>query len=314
MKCILPIEESPTFKTYAFWGDYLSILQGKGYDVSGFLYNNFLILSYFMIGNRTGYTSGYKLRRLFVKDFIGKIPPNYLKLLKNNLLKGNYAIVTLNQKKIENTTYDFWHDWLIYGFDDDNKKIFALGYAKECKGLSVFKTKEFTYDDFSNLLPPIGSCHGAKGKYYDNQFLWLPDEFVIEELNCKKIKRNLFRLNKSLILPWENQNIYRTFYYFNSLIINPKKTFDLRPLKSIAEHKRMLGQLFSDTCKDNDLTKNYNEIVKMSEKMLIIAAKYNAEQNFNYERKKAYVKRINDIFKQICHKEKILINGFYNNL
>lgn len=143
MKCILPVEESPMFKTYAFWGDYLSILQGSGYNVFGFLYNNFLILSYFMIGNRFGYTAGYKLRRLFMKKFVRRLPPDYLELLKNNIKKGKYAIVTLNQKKIESREYDFWHDWLIHGFDDENKIVFALGYAKECKGLSVFKTREF---------------------------------------------------------------------------------------------------------------------------------------------------------------------------
>lgn len=87
MKCILPVEESPMFKTYAFWGDYLSILQGSGYNVFGFLYNNFLILSYFMIGNRFGYTAGYKLRRLFMKKFVRRLPPDYLELLKNNIKK-----------------------------------------------------------------------------------------------------------------------------------------------------------------------------------------------------------------------------------
>lgn len=64
--------------------------------------------------------------------------------------------------------------------------MFALGYAKECKGLSVFKTREFTYEEFLNLLPPPGSRQGAKGRYYDNQFLWLPDGFELEKMNIKK--------------------------------------------------------------------------------------------------------------------------------
>lgn len=65
-----------------------------------------------------------------------------------------------------------------------------------------------------------------------------------------------------------------------------KKAFDLRPLKSIAEHKRMIGQLFYDLSKDKRVAEEYAEIVNMSEKMVILAAKYNFLQNFNYEKRR----------------------------
>ena len=206
------------------------------------------------------------------------------------------------------------HDLLIYGFNEQNRSILAIGYAN-CKGLSVFKTREFSYEEFLSLLPPKGSRQGARGRYYDNQFLWIPNDLKLEALNLKKIKRNLFRLNKNLIYPWENQSVYRIFYYANSLmIINHKKAFDLRPLKSISEHKRMIKALISDSCNDKRILEEYSEIVKMAERMLIIAAKYNFEQKFDYEKKRNCAVKINRIFKELCYKEKLLFVKLYENL
>lgn len=314
MKKVLPIEESPVFKTYAFWGDYLGVLQGNGYDVSGFIYNKFLILSYFMIGNRFGITAGYKLRKLFEKNVFGEIPNNFLRILKENIKTGKYAIITLNQSKIENRAFEFWHDWLIYGFNDDEKIIYALGYFEEHKGLSSFKTKLFTYEEFLDLLPPEGSRQGAKGKFYDNQFFWLPDGLELEKINLKRIKRKLYRLNNNLIYPWENQNLYRLFYFINSLINkNQKKAFELRTLKSILEHKKMMATLFFELSRDKKIVDEYKEIVKMAERMVMLAAKYNIQQNFNYEKKKDYAIRINGIFKNICHIEDILLKKLYES-
>lgn len=57
---------------------------------------------------------------------------NIIETIKDHIDNGYYAILMLNQKYFQNesvhATWDYCHDWLIYGYDDLTNEFYCCRY------------------------------------------------------------------------------------------------------------------------------------------------------------------------------------------
>ncbi len=198
---------------------------------------------------------------------------------------------------------DFWHDYVLFGYDDTTKIFNSAGYLKSHK----YESFEIKYSDFLKSVYHIGA---------DNVDLWfykIKEDYEVE-FNIERIVQNMSNYLCSVLKPNEstNKNCYGIAawdMYAKYVLENQNGFLDLRFNRGFMEHKNiMLNRLKvleeEGYIQHQELVSNYQrEIVIPSNLVHNLCLKYNMTHD------PALKIRIYDLVHDINRKEENVLNG-----
>lgn len=250
MKKILPFSDKPFLNSYSFLSYFLGIFEGKGYNVRPFCYNNFISLIYARTFNERfimfikAFPEGGKLRKLFDLQPL-KREQMTIDNLCQFISEDKYVIVTLNFRAIIKEEGCWYHDWLVYGFDDEQKLFKIIGFApNEKNGVLKYEKHELPFEQFIKALP--STKVKTKAKYLKNCTISIKNDYEIENVNFKIIKRKLRMYLRTFSPFFLNIKIYEHYSKVLLRIKNKADYIDLRPLAVMRDHKYILLRLIQE--------------------------------------------------------------------
>ena len=191
---ILPYDPDPFIKTYPYLSFYLGILSGNQIEIQNLLINEFMHIFFFR--GRLDFTaSGYFERRRFCYQYIRK-KDRTVDTFKAAIREGQYVIAVLNEHYIQNSTiyrpYDFYHDWLLFGYSDTKACFKCAGYSGIEHSFRTYGVEEIRYEDIQRSLANIGRSYFT-GTRKDTHLSWIHSNYTEISPNDTMIKRELFR-------------------------------------------------------------------------------------------------------------------------
>lgn len=288
--------------SYPFFSDYLGVLNAHGYDVSNILFNNFLTLYFYPKDKQIGFRKFKYVKRLFKCEKLKIDYKNPIKSICDLLDNNKYVEIILNclcLPFVKTTKYEF-HDWLIYGYDDENKHFLAAGYLTQ-PGQVFFKYHKITisYDDFAKALPAPDIKTGFENNIMYNHTFSLRQNFSVERINYLKIAFRL--LNYIIPFPpvFYNISVYKRYEKYINKNIETLKWFDLRNIVTINDHKKIIYSFACEYLKNDPIVDEIKtKILAQSDLLLHCAIKYNLTH------KKSILYDVLSIFKQLSQNEK----------
>lgn len=309
MQKMLPFVFNVRLKSYAFFSDYLGILEGNGIDTKPTLYNHFTTL---IFGGRAdflnyleGFPTGRKIRKRLKRKFVYRLPKDILTYVKTQIDNNNYVILVLNAKTLSSVTFDrdWYHEWFIHGYDDSTERFSAVGHDvdKSCHAFEL-KQIDIRYADLKQSLPP---------KTKRTELVWMPQNAMTEPLNLRKIKRDIFLYAYNLLPLIFNAAIYPKYSMLLRLWYgNNEEPFDLRGFKLLTEHKALMLQMMNDLVSNSQAAEQYKAIQAKTNAMLMTALKYNMTK----KNKDRAIETICHILKQLRQNEPRVLRMFYREL
>ncbi len=265
--------------SYPFYADYLGVLNGHGYAVSNILFNNFMTLYFSPGAKQIGFRNFKYMKTLFKCDALIINYDNPIESIKKQIDNNKYVEIILNCLvlpfvKIEKYEY---HDWLIYGYDDEAEQFLAAGYLTP-PGQVFFKYNQIaiSYNDFLNALPaPDVKTGFEKNQLYNHTFC-LPENFKVEDIKPRKVIFNLISYITPLPPVFFNVSVYKRYVKFLNKNINSLKWFDLRNLVNIIEHKKIIYAFICKRFPNDPIAQEFEaKILEKGNILLHLAIKYN---------------------------------------
>lgn len=308
MKNILPFNDDPIIKTYPNIAFYLGILEGSNLNVENIVISEFSNLFFF--NKRMDFIStGYFQKKLFKNKYKKIRIHNSISNIIKEIDNYNYVVVILNEKYISNkeipSKNNYYHDWLIYGYDLDNKVFYCAGYYGEQMRLRKYGTIMISFNDVSISL---------KHSWFNRFCFSSKDTHTIKIKQNLKIKENTFSdiytefLNpKFLVLyyrPVINVGI-KSLLKFSKMLTKYISNWDyladkrvrLQSFRIIYEHTKVL-LIASERTKDIDLYNRIKEISNKAYMLFILGIEYNTDYNL------AVLEKINYFVDEIIAMEK----------
>ncbi len=272
-KKILPITR-PTITSWAWQACTFAILEGNKLG-DEWLYSNYIQL----VGNSFSNTvnidflprgEALSLCPLFMvqkmdRSFIASLQMNPLDLIKLCINNNNYIYLVLNLSDILNIPH-FYHDLIIYGYDDVYQKIYLAEFV--FKNKYTFET--ISYTQFINAylsLPPDqdfmndwrGGFHLIKvsQSYPPYQFdIYYVKESLIEYLSGYETA-DRYRGFKP---PYANE-VYGINVYELLIDLCREKKWDYRPFNAIKEHHTLMIKRLSYMQEKSYIKKDCQKII-----------------------------------------------------
>lgn len=313
MKKILPFEPHKEMTSYPFYSDYLGVLNAHGYDISNILFNNFMTLYYSPGAKQIGFRNFKYMKTLFDCEKLVINYENPINSIKEQIDNNRYVEIILNCLALPfvKTERYKYHDWFIYGYDDENKCFLATGYLTESANQIFFKYRQITisYDDFKKALPKPGVKTGFEKNILYNHTFCLPKNFKVEKRNNKKIIFNLL----SYCLPFPpiffNISVYRRYAKYLNKNISSLKWFDLRNLVNITEHKKIIYTFICDVIPDTCMAEEFKtKVLDKSNLLLHLTIKYNLTH------KESVIKDVISLLNELHKNEKVLLLSLLKKL
>ena len=155
MKKILKFDSNAKLISFPFYADYLGVLQAYNYNVDDILVNNLLTMYYSPKIQQIGFRNFKCLQKLMKIEalFLDNNVP--IESIKNYIDNNKYVEIILNGKYLPfvNVDKDKFHDWLIIGYDDDEKRFIGYGYTKSKEGVNRYSKVFINYADFVSAIP-----------------------------------------------------------------------------------------------------------------------------------------------------------------
>lgn len=251
MKKILPMDMTPLIRTLPSTANYLGILNAWKYDTINILINHYIDLFYakgqvnFI---QEDYIRCEKFERIPFKFSENNIINNIKKEIDNN----HYLLLILNEFSIQDekihTGYLRYHDWLIYGYDDDLSIFKIAGYYGPNTSLRVYGSADLSYIDLKNAaLSALIEDHQYKNTDIDNHALWIKETNIEEIINIKRLKKSLKRYITSNLITYEKQAFaFNGKNIIKLLILELRFTkknfikFDLRNYRCCLENREII--------------------------------------------------------------------------
>lgn len=357
-KNILDIKMQKNLNTYLYDALPMCIIQAKDNLYNWFLnhYTNFY-LTYAKKDNlynfyalrypeNTTYLTYCKTREVLsinpVESIIIYNKLSITEFVKENINQGNYLIVFLNEWSIPNKKsyhlYHWYHESLIYGYDDSKEIVYALSFNDNFN-FSPFKIHYSSFEDGFNLIcndiPKSDISPYQKYLYVlhpsDKEYDFDISHFIHDLNNyltgkCDKIDCFNFDL---IDYPTDRENWYykfgaNTYQDFMSIII--QKIMDNAPLEYIYfhlmyefkynMHVRMnyINNRFLNNSEDK-LIWEYQEIESAFDQLRLLVMKYNhlhENQQLTLELKQKYLHKIIYIIDTYTKRETDLLFRFYS--
>lgn len=277
--------------TYPYNAFYFGILEANNIDYDNIILNDFLELYYFKkckVHKIDFRNSGmFEFNRFKSIEF--PETNNIIETIKEHINNGYYAILMLNQRYFldENihSTWDFCHDWLIYGYDDSTKQFYCSSYVSAIMGTIKISYSEIEIS-FKKVLPQYIKPFPS---YFRNHFIkinfdWIENEITKETL-YGNIKRMFFPKHTARDGYWHP---VAGIYSLDKLLRKIKKV-NLRKGKGTAIFIQNIRTIYDfrqnvllclKRMKINQATiTQYETIVTETYKVLLLSFKYNQNGN-----------------------------------
>jgi hypothetical protein len=305
---MLPFNEAPALRTYAYWSNYLGILDGQGFDTSGLLINNYTTMSYFLTACLVDCRKNAPLRRAFVKQKIDLTRSDIQTYLAQRIQKNQYIVLALNAKYLSEIAFhtDFDHDYLIYGVDDDCSIFNAFGYVLD-RNAHAWKYKSFEIS-FQDLQAALQN-RLKKNRWVDDEEIAILDDFVPEEIDYRKVKCKVFCQAYHFLPILKNPTVYRIFFMMNQRRrAHRESPYDLRPLRCMVEHKQLLLRVVKTLAPD--FADEYQKVCKNANTLILLATKYNLMR----KNKAKYTNQIEKTMKSMEKEEQQILRCVLKNM
>lgn len=305
---MLPIEVNPFIKTYPYFAIYLGALEAGGNITEGIYFNHFNELTYSMHHKELNFKNRLYLQSIMnIRKFKALTSDNALHFVKQKISEGLYVCIYLNGENIVGCKGKYYHDWMIYGYDNNMRVLYLIGYTS-FKKINTYETFKISYDDFLLSLPEKKDERFLRHNFMYNHTFKVPENYMSEEIDLQRIYKKLrkeIRNSSPLIRAF---SVYNKFLFQLKLFHKyPKlKKFekfrcpmDKRNFRILYDYTKINYMIFDKFCTDKRLVNEYNKCVKTSEVIFYLSVMYEEEEN---EVKK------NMKFKKIYEKLKILQN------
>ena len=232
----------------------------------------------------------------------------FIEFAKKHIVKGYYISGYFNEKYISAKApymkYDFYHDYLIYGFDDNNDCFLSVGYTSTGR----YESFNIPYSEY------FRSIFNSSFEIYTLDLLQFNVNYEFK-IDLNLVKNLLLDYIQSTTTHTELQS-YKVYGVeaCKSLIRNFQKatTIDLRATRVFWEHKKVMFdrlQLLSQIkVIDDKIVKQYENIKTTAEKVYLASIKYNMTKNNS----------INDrcigCIKDIIEQEKLLLTEVIDSI
>lgn len=297
MKKVLPFSSDLQIKTYSYFADYLGVLKANGYEIDNLLEQHFLFMSYIPFTGQVNFQcKGSLKQRMEYKNFdVNSI--DVLDFIKNSIINNNYVVIFLNDNYFNiNLKQNLGvHNWLVYGFDDENEKVYIAGYIFN-NNCGNYKELTISYTEFINsIAKKLTSIE--KNRISANHIFSIPKNININIKSTygymKKFNFYFISLNVLKLLIFHN-------FIFSHLKLSPYKRefIDLRDLRIIYEQSIAFKSTLLKR-NNNVLNKELNYLTRLSKSILLEAAVYHYKPNrkSKVECAKTINKKIKEIYK-----------------
>lgn len=297
-KKVLPLNTDPFIKTYPFNAFYLGIMDANGIDINDILLNEFLNIHcyYYKYNWHVDFCgSGFVEKNRFVtkhKIKTKNISPEEVK----NILNDNYYIMlNLNERYIGipevQREYDYFHDWLIFGYDDSIKKFYCCGYINKKELGEYYGALKIDYDDLITAVKKVPKRYLMFQPYkLKNHFLKINKSYQEKKLSNRELIKKLVELYSPKII---------TFYHVPYILNDVKginfflkkfkqKHIDiymkndhvndaiyLQDIRNLYEQKKVISLILKRLNCSNNLIEQQDNLVKEAYTNLLMCVKYN---------------------------------------
>lgn len=270
---VLKINENPTLRELHNTAFSFSVLETRSLSKSWIL-ENFFVLKY----NQTlSYDVKFFLKwhcfnRKFVFYYNGM---DIVKKIISHIDRNCYIYMELNEFFIPNrpayTAFDFYHDILIYGYDENDQIFFTIAYNKD----GLYKTQKIHY------LNIINAYENYKHKYKLKIMPFrISEKYDFNKFHKSSIKKSLKKMlysSKKHI----GYNAYNDLLKHIDMVTYESGKLDLRAFRTILEHSKTLTYINDYYSITNH---SYNLLIELNKKanfIFLLSMKYNLTQSEN---------------------------------
>lgn len=226
-----------------------------------------------------------------------------ISIAKDMINHGYYIYGLYNELYIQGKSayhnYDFVHDYLIYGYDDDIKSFKSVGYLKNQK----YKRYNINYDDFHNSLKHF--CFSRLSIHFHKiNFNFQP------QINISLITN---AINDYLLSQQNSSNIKTDDIYginvwhklAEQILTTSNSALDIRSFRAFVEHKAIMHLRFKILSSDYVSTElseaYYTQVYTETEMVYNLSLKYNITHDENL------LLKINTYIQKICQAEQKIL-------
>lgn len=288
---ILPYKIPKMMLTYPYNAFYFGILEANNIDNDNIILNDFLELYYFKkckVHKIDFRNSGmFEFNRFKSIEF--PKTNNIIETIKEHINNGYYAILMLNQKYFldENihSTWDFCHDWLIYGYDDSTKQFYCSSYIGAGRGETMGIIK-LGYSEIETSFRKVLSRYiKPTPSYFRSHFIkinanWKEKEVTPETL-YNNVKRMFFPKHSARDGYWHPvagiyslDKLLRKIKKVN-IVKNKRKPIYIQNIRIIYEFRQNVLLCLKRMNIDQTTIVQYETIVNETYKILLLSFKYN---------------------------------------
>ena len=309
MKKILAFNSDSPVKTYSYFADYIGVLLANNYKIDNVLEKHFMFLNYIPFTGQVNFQLKKSLKSRFNYEKFNVNSIEVLKFVKNNIINDKYVVILLDDAFLNlNLNHKIGvHNWLIYGFSDEEEKIYLAGYVFN-NNCGIYKKISISYKELiESVAKKLTTIE--KNRISANLTFSIPKNFNTN----KKIKYGCIKRLDFYII---HLNVFRFLmvhnYIFSLMSIRPyKRNFlDLRDLRILHEQTIVFKEILSKKS-EKIFDDKLNTLVKLSEAILFEAAVFHYNPGKKNKVKKA--KSINKKLKKIYNIEKQLGKYILNN-
>lgn len=245
--CQLPITEkvhTASFQSHAFP---LSIVQAHPDYSDDWIADKFINFVYHpsYLNRFMNYNTDWHFRRCnalteyelsFHLDDLQQI--DFLQLIEESLTSGLYCSGQWNEKYIPRKTayqsFDFLHEYLIYGFDRSTRNFFCIGYLKD----ETYTTYAVSYQNFINALRNAGHLIPLS--------LFRQPKNFSAKIDSAAVIKGIYDYTDSVDSVLHDKNGIFGFAAIDALIaelqalLSSGEPPDMRYIRSYYEHKKMM--------------------------------------------------------------------------
>lgn len=155
MKKILPFQETPWINTYPNIAFYVGVLEATNRDITKVLMNEFLDIFFFR-GKLDFTATGFFHKKYFRQKRICFLKMLNVQEMITQIDQNRYIVAVLNHHEIQNpmirSAANYYHDWLIYGYDTEKEVFYCSGYLDGRNGgikLPKYGSTVIRFQDFT---------------------------------------------------------------------------------------------------------------------------------------------------------------------
>lgn len=210
-----------------------------------------------------------------ILDFFNWNEENFIFVLKNYLCRGLYIRGNYNEKYISSKDaygkYDYVHDYLIYGFDDEKNSFYSVGYTHN----KVYEEFHIPYEEFQNSIfqDGISKLHMELLRFNENKKFATDYKCVLRDLKHYLSSTAHMGIN-------DGKTVYGldAWRYFIKYVKSSEE-LDSRFSRIFMEHRNLMAErllyFYESEIIDGYLSQEYLEAKCIAEKVHLLFIKYN---------------------------------------